>query len=70
MPVKQRDIRSDLTRIDKLQDEDIDYSDIRELDDLVFAQRPFPGHRNGGHRAKLNSVSDFEARSVRHRRVA
>jgi hypothetical protein len=38
MSTKRRAIRSDLARIDKLRDEDIDYSDIRELDDKVFAQ--------------------------------
>jgi uncharacterized protein (DUF4415 family) len=29
---------SDLARVDKLRDEDINYSDIPELDDEVFAQ--------------------------------
>ena len=38
MPVKERAIKSDLARIDKLRDEEIDYSDIPELDDEVFAQ--------------------------------
>ena len=38
MPVKERAIKSDLARIDKLRDEEIDYSDISELDDEVFAQ--------------------------------
>jgi uncharacterized protein (DUF4415 family) len=38
MPVKERAIKSDLARIDKLRDEQIDYSDIPELDDEVFAQ--------------------------------
>ena len=38
MPAKERAIKSDLARIDKLRDEDIDYSDIPELDDEVFAQ--------------------------------
>ena len=40
MPAKERTIKSDLARIDKLRDEDIDYSDIPELVDEVFAQ-PF-----------------------------
>ena len=38
MPAKERAIKSDLARLDKLRDEDIDYSDIPELDDEVFAQ--------------------------------
>ena len=38
MPVKERAIKSDLARIDRLRDEEIDYSDIPELDDEVFAQ--------------------------------
>lgn len=38
MPAKERVIKSDLARVDKLRDEDIDYSDIPELDDEVFAQ--------------------------------
>ena len=38
MPAKERAIKSDLARIDKLGDEDIDYGDIPELDDEVFAQ--------------------------------
>ena len=38
MPVKERAIKSDLTKVDRLRDEDIDYSDIPELDDEVFAQ--------------------------------
>jgi uncharacterized protein (DUF4415 family) len=38
MPAKERAIKSDLARVDKLRDEDIDYSDIPELDDEVFAQ--------------------------------
>ena len=38
MPAKERAIKSDLNRIDKLRDEDIDYSDVAELDDDVFAQ--------------------------------
>jgi uncharacterized protein (DUF4415 family) len=36
--VKERAIKSDLARIDKLRDEQIDYSDIPELDEEVFAQ--------------------------------
>lgn len=42
MPAKERAIKSDLARIDKLRDEDIDYSDIPELDDEVFAQPLVP----------------------------
>ena len=42
MPAKERAIKSDLARIDKLGDEDIDYSDIPELDDEVFAQPLVP----------------------------
>src|SRR5918998_716940 len=38
MPVKERAIKSDLPRIDKLRDDQIDYSEIPELDDEVFAQ--------------------------------
>jgi uncharacterized protein (DUF4415 family) len=42
MPAKERAIKSDLARIDKLRDEDIDYRDIPELDDEVFAQPLVP----------------------------
>ncbi|MPY88841.1 MAG: hypothetical protein GEU99_13045 [Luteitalea sp.] len=42
MPAKQHAIKSDFARIDKLRDEDIDYSDIPELDDEVFAQPLVP----------------------------
>ena len=42
MPAKERAIKSDLARLDKLRDEDIDYSDIPELDDEVFAQPLVP----------------------------
>ena len=38
MPVKERTIKSDVARIDTLRDEEIDYSDISELDDEIFAQ--------------------------------
>jgi uncharacterized protein (DUF4415 family) len=38
MPAKEPATKSDLARIDKLRDEDIDYTDIPELDDAVFAQ--------------------------------
>jgi len=38
MPGKEHAIKSDLARIDRTRDEDIDYSDIPELDDRVFAQ--------------------------------
>ena len=44
MPAKEPAIKSDLDRIDKLRDEDIDYSDIPELGDEVFAKplAPWP----------------------------
>lgn len=42
MPAKERAIKSDLAKIDKLREEDIDYSDIPELDDEVFAQPLVP----------------------------
>ena len=42
MPEKERAIKSDLARVDKLRDQDIDYSDIPELDDDVFAQPLVP----------------------------
>jgi len=42
MPARERAIKSDLTRIDKLGDEDIDYSDIPELDEDIFAQPLVP----------------------------
>ena len=44
MPAKQHAIKSDLDRIDKLRDEDIDYSDIPELADEEFAKplTPWP----------------------------
>ena len=44
MPVKEPVIKSDLDRIDKLRDEDIDYSDIPELGDDMFAKplAPWP----------------------------
>src|SRR5436190_11267332 len=42
MPAKKRAMKSDLARIDKLADEDLDYSDIPELDDGVFAQPLVP----------------------------
>ena len=44
MPAKEHAIKSDLDRIDKLRDEDIDYSDIPELGDDVFAKplTPWP----------------------------
>ena len=41
MPAKEPAIKSDLDRIDKLRDEDIDYSDIHELGDEMFA-KPLP----------------------------
>ena len=42
MPARERVIKSDLARIVKLRDEDIDYGDIPELDDEVFAQPLVP----------------------------
>jgi hypothetical protein len=44
MPAKEPAVTSDLDRIDKLHDEDIDYSDIPELGDEVFANplAPWP----------------------------
>ena len=38
MRAKQHGIKSDLARIDRLRDEDIDYSDIPELEDEFFEQ--------------------------------
>jgi uncharacterized protein (DUF4415 family) len=44
MPAKEHAIKSALDRIDKLRDEDIDYSDIPELGDDMFAKplAPWP----------------------------
>ena len=42
MPGKPHAIKSDLTRVDRLRDEDIDYSEVPELDDEVFAQSLVP----------------------------
>lgn len=42
MPAKEPAIKSDLARIDKLRAEDIDYCNIPELDDKVFAQPLVP----------------------------
>lgn len=42
MPAKEHAIKSDLARIDKLRDEEIDYTDTAELDDDVFAQPLVP----------------------------
>jgi uncharacterized protein (DUF4415 family) len=42
MPAKERAIKSDLAKVEKIRDEDIDYSDIPELDDYVFAQLLVP----------------------------
>jgi uncharacterized protein (DUF4415 family) len=44
MPAKEHVIKSDLNRIDELRDEDIDYSDIPELGDDMFAKplAPWP----------------------------
>lgn len=36
MSVRRKSITSDLARIDKLRDTDIDYSDIPALDDVFF----------------------------------
>jgi hypothetical protein len=38
MVAKRHPIKSDLARVDKLRDEDIDYSDIPEVDEHVFGQ--------------------------------
>lgn len=35
MPAKRQTIKSDLARLDKLRDAEIDYSDIPELDDAA-----------------------------------
>ena len=45
MPTRARVIKSDLARIDKLRDKDIDYSDIPELGEAVFAQPLVVRHR-------------------------
>jgi uncharacterized protein (DUF4415 family) len=42
MRVREPAIKSDLARIDRLRDEEIDYSDIPELGDDVFAQPLVP----------------------------
>lgn len=42
MPEKLRAIKSDLDRVDRLRDQDIDYSEIPELGDDVFAQPLVP----------------------------
>src|ERR1700681_432854 len=44
MPAKEPAIKSDLDRIDKLRDEDIDYGDIPDLGDDMFAKplAPWP----------------------------
>ena len=42
MPAKEHAIKSDLARIDKLRDEDIDYGDIPELDAAIFGQPLVP----------------------------
>ncbi len=42
MPAKERAIKSDLARIGRLRDEDVDYGDIPEFDDEVFAQLLVP----------------------------
>ncbi len=36
MTVRKKPIKSDLKRLDAMKDEDIDYSDIPELDDNFF----------------------------------
>lgn len=38
MSVKKKSISSNLKRIDKMKDENIDYSDIPELDDYFFTR--------------------------------
>jgi hypothetical protein len=57
MTVKKKSIKSDLDRLDAMKDEDIDYSDIPELDEsflkgfssACFHMRSFnsPGTGNG-----------------------
>lgn len=42
MPAKERAIKSDLARVDRVRDEDIDFSEIPELADEVFAQPLVP----------------------------
>ena len=36
MTVKKKSIKSDLTRLDKMKDEDIDYSEIPEFDEAFL----------------------------------
>ncbi|MGA2654817.1 MAG: BrnA antitoxin family protein [Gammaproteobacteria bacterium] len=38
MSVKKKSIKSDLKCLDKMTDQDIDYSDIPELDDSFFSR--------------------------------
>lgn len=38
MTVNKKSIKSDLKRLDAMRDEDIDYSDIPELDDSFFTR--------------------------------
>lgn len=39
MNANKKSIKSDLARIDKMKDTDIDYSDSPELDDSFFARQ-------------------------------
>lgn len=40
--VSKKSIKSDLTRLDRMKDEDIDYSDIPELGDEFFTRAVHP----------------------------
>ena len=60
MPAKKRAMKSDLARIDKLADEDLDYSDIPEVDDGVFAQPlvPWPPGKEPSPSGWMRTCSD------------
>jgi hypothetical protein len=45
MPARERAIKSDLSRVDRLRDQEINYSDTSELDGDVFAQPPVARER-------------------------
>jgi len=65
MPAKQGVIKSDLARVDKLRDEDIDYSDIPELDEQVFAQPSTSSPRKERSREmRPRRARTFEAESI------
>ena len=40
--MKEKSIKSDLTRLDRMTDGDIDYSDIPPLDDSLFTKEKEP----------------------------